>query len=137
MITVESIEHQLALCDKLAEKPEPAPAVVRHVTEEERLADPENFVQVGGSAAYAVRCKGGSRQAGRRCRRAATTGRDWCKFHGGRNSGPTSEAGLAKCGESNYRDGTETAQIRRERKAGTARMRVLSRAVDEILKFEV
>lgn len=135
MLNIESIEQQITLCDKLGKKPQPAPPMVRHVTEEERLADPENFVQVGGSAAYAVRCKGWSRQAGRRCRRAATTGRDWCKFHGGHNKGPTTREGLARCA-TRLVHGNETRQKRRDRKAGHARMRVLSRAVDELLKVE-
>jgi hypothetical protein len=135
MLTVEKLEAQLALCDKLAEKPAPAPRVSRPVDQEDARLHPENYILVAGRS-LAHRCKGHSRQAKRRCKRPASKSRDWCKFHGGNNRGPTTPEGLAKCAEVNVVHGDDTRQNRRDRKAAYARMRVLGRAADELLKYE-
>ena len=134
MLTVESIEQQLAICDKLMEKPEPAPRVSRPVDPEDARLHPEDYISVAGRN-LAHRCTAPSRQQKRRCKRAVSKGMQVCKIHGGHNRGPVTPEGLARCA-TRTTHGNETRQKRRDRKAGHARMRVLGRAVDELLANE-
>ena len=132
--TLEELKAKLAACDKLAEKPEPTPRVSHPVDPADARLHPQDFILVAGRN-LAHRCTAQSRQQKRRCKRAVSPGMRVCHNHGGKNRGPTTPEGLARCATGTVH-GNETRQKRRDRKAGHARMRVLERAVDKILKFE-
>ena len=131
MLSIENIEAQLAACDKLAEKPEPTPRVSHPVDPADARLHPQDFILVAGRN-LAHRCTAQSRQQKRRCKRVISPGMRVCHNHGGKNRGPVTPEGLAKCVTGTVH-GNETRQKRRDYRADAARMRVLSRAVDELV----
>ena len=52
-------------------------------------------------------------------------GKDVCKTHGGRSTGPKTEAGRQRCAEAKTIHGRETREARTERSLGSARLAVL------------
>lgn len=52
-------------------------------------------------------------------------GKNVCKTHGGRSTGPKTEAGLQRCSEAKTIHGRETREARTERSLASARLAVL------------
>jgi len=52
-------------------------------------------------------------------------GKRVCKTHGGRSTGPKTEAGRQRCAEAKKSHGNETRAARNERSLGSARLAVL------------
>ena len=129
--TVGELEEQLAACDRLRLKPAKK-YEVRPVSEEERLANPDDYILVAGSRAWALRCSAQSKRAKRRCLNPAMQGMKVCKWHGARG-GPKTAAGLQKCAEVATVHGNNTRQSRRDARAERASLKVLSRAVDALV----
>ena len=54
-------------------------------------------------------------------------GKRVCRFHGGKSTGPKTDAGRAACAAAKTVHGWETRKIREERKAGLKRLKVLAK----------
>lgn len=64
------------------------------------------------------RCIGVSRRTGKQCGAPAEKGRNWCRFHGGRSTGPRTAKGRQRCAEAKTIHGRETREARSERSLG-------------------
>ncbi len=60
------------------------------------------------------RCQASSRRTKRQCAAAAAVGKRVCKWHGGRSTGPRTEAGRRRCALAKTVHGTETRAMRVE-----------------------
>jgi hypothetical protein len=52
-------------------------------------------------------------------------GKNVCRFHGGKSTGPTSEAGRQRCAQARFVHGRETSSMRMERSIASARLALL------------
>ena len=52
-------------------------------------------------------------------------GKNVCRFHGGKSTGPTSEAGRQRCAQSRFVHGNETTSMRMERSIASAKLALL------------
>jgi hypothetical protein len=56
----------------------------------------EELLVTAGNRIICKRCSAKSRRSGEQCRRPAVKGKAVCDFHGGRSTGPKTEAGKAR-----------------------------------------
>ena len=82
------------------------------------------YVIAGGHIAC-NQCQGTSKRSRQRCKAPAMKGKNVCKTHGGRSTGPKTEAGRQRCAEAKTIHGRETREARNERSQGSARLAVL------------
>ena len=59
-------------------------------------------------------------------------GKNVCKTHGGRSTGPKTEAGRQRCAKAKTIHGRDTREARTERSLGSARLAVLEQAGHEL-----
>ena len=78
-----------------------------------------------GGRVICQRCQAKSKRTKQQCRAPAIKGMRVCKTHGGRSTGPKTEAGRQRCAEAKTIHGRETRQARNERSQGSARLAVL------------
>jgi hypothetical protein len=52
-------------------------------------------------------------------------GKSVCRFHGGKSTGPKSEAGRQRCAQSRFVHGRETTTMRMERRNASAKLALL------------
>ena len=52
-------------------------------------------------------------------------GKNVCRFHGGKSTGPKTKAGIAKCGQTRLVHGRETSSLRMERSIASAKLALL------------
>jgi len=52
-------------------------------------------------------------------------GKNVCRFHGGKSTGPTSEVGRQLCAQSRFVHGRETSSMRMERSIASAKLALL------------
>ncbi len=81
-----------------------------------------------------ARCAAKSKRSGEQCKKPAMRGKAVCDFHGGRSTGPKTEAGKARIAEAHTVHGRETREQRAERSAASARISQLEDAM-HILKM--
>ena len=89
------------------------------------------YVIAGGHIAC-NQCQAISKRSRQRCKAPAMKGKKVCKAHGGRSTGPTSEAGRQRCAEAKTIHGRETREARSERSLASARLAVLEQAGHEL-----
>jgi hypothetical protein len=82
------------------------------------------YVIAGGHIAC-NQCQATSKRSRQRCKAPAMKGKQVCKTHGGRSTGPKTEAGRKRCAEAKTIHGRETREARTERSLGSARLAVL------------
>ena len=82
------------------------------------------FFTLGGRV-ECNQCQARSSRTKLQCRAPAIKGKRVCKWHGGRSTGPKTEAGRQRCAEAKTIHGRETRQARNERSQGSARLAVL------------
>ena len=70
-------------------------------------------------------CQAKSKRTKLQCGAPALKGKRVCKTHGGRSTGPKTEAGRQRCAEAKTIHGRETREARSERSLGSARLAVL------------
>jgi hypothetical protein len=80
------------------------------------------------------RCTAMSKRSGEQCKKPALRGKAVCDFHGGRSTGPKTEAGKARIAAVHTVHGRETRQQRAERSAASARISRLEDAM-HVLKM--
>ena len=92
----------------------------------------EQTLKTLGGRATCQRCQANSKRTKLQCAAPALKGKRVCKTHGGRSSGPKTEAGRQRCAEAKTIHGRETREVRTERSLASARL-----AVIEALGFSI
>ena len=82
------------------------------------------FFTLGGRV-ECNQCQARSSRTKLQCRAPAIKGKRVCKWHGGRSTGPKTEAGRKRCAEAKTIHGSETREARNERSLASARLAVL------------
>ena len=82
------------------------------------------YVIAGGHIAC-NQCQAMSKRSRQRCKAPAMKGKRVCKTHGGRSTGPKTEAGRQRCAQAKTIHGRETREVRTERSLASARLAVL------------
>ena len=78
-----------------------------------------------GGRVICQRCQAKSKRTKLQCAAPALKGKRVCKTHGGRSTGPKTEAGRQRCAEAKTIHGRETREARTERSLASARLAVL------------
>lgn len=91
----------------------------------------QTLITLGGRVTC-QRCQAKSKRTKQQCRAPALKGKRVCKTHGGRSTGPKTEAGRLRCAEAKTIHGRETRKARTERSLGSARLAVLEQAAWEL-----
>ena len=87
-----------------------------------------------GGRVICQRCQAKSKRTKLQCSAPALKGKRVCKTHGGRSTGPKTEAGRQRCAEAKTIHGRETREARSQRSLASARLAVLE-AVGHKLGF--
>ena len=85
----------------------------------------EQYLQTLGGRVTCKRCLARSKRTGNQCRAPAVALKNVCRFHGGKSTGPTSEAGRQRCAQSRFVHGNETTSMRMERSIASAKLALL------------
>jgi len=88
---------------------------------------PSTFMTICGGRIRCLRCTAKSKRTGLQCGAAAARGKQRCKWHGGRSTGPKTPEGRARIAASPTTHGSETRELRAERSQGLARIAALDR----------
>jgi len=72
----------------------------------------EKYITLFGQDTPAPRCQAQSKRSKRQCRKAAIRGKQVCRIHGGKSTGPRTEQGRKRCAEAKTVHGWETRKIR-------------------------
>ncbi len=78
-----------------------------------------------GGRVICQRCQAKSKRTKLQCAAPALKGKRVCKTHGGRSTGPKTEAGRQRCAAAKTIHGRETREARNERSLASARLAVL------------
>lgn len=93
----------------------------------------ETLLTCGGNITC-TRCHATSKRTGAQCGRPAMRDKEVCDFHGGKSTGPKTEAGKARIAAALTVHGRETREQRAERSAASARISQLEDAM-HVLKM--
>jgi hypothetical protein len=85
----------------------------------------EQTLKTLGGRVICQRCQAKSKRTKLQCAAPALKGKRVCKTHGGRSTGPKTEAGRQRCAEAKTIHGRETREARTERSQASARLAVL------------
>ncbi len=85
----------------------------------------EQTLKTLGGRVTCQRCQAKSKRTKLQCAAPALKGKRVCKTHGGRSTGPKSEAGRQRCAKAKTIHGRETREARNERSLAMARLAVL------------
>jgi hypothetical protein len=85
----------------------------------------EQYLQTLGGRVTCKRCQARSKRTGNQCRAPSVALKNVCRFHGGKSTGPKTQAGIAKCGQTRLIHGRETSSMRKERSIASARLALL------------
>jgi len=75
----------------------------------------EKYITLFGQDTPAPRCQAQSKRSKRQCRKAAIRGKQVCRIHGGKSTGPRTEQGRKGCAEAKTVHGWDTRKIREVR----------------------
>ena len=93
----------------------------------------EQKLKTLGGRVICQRCQAMSKRTKLQCAAPALKGKNKvCKTHGGRSTGPKTEAGRQRCAEAKTIHGRETREARSERSLASARLAVLEQAGHEL-----
>ena len=84
----------------------------------------QTLITLGGRVSC-PRCQAKSKRTKLQCAAPALNGKLVCKTHGGRSTGPKTEAGRQRCAQAKTKTGTETRKARTDRSLASARLAVL------------
>ena len=70
-------------------------------------------------------CQAKSKRSQEKCRGPAVKGKNVCRMHGGKSTGPKTKEGRQRCAEAKTIHGFETRKTRTERAQGMRRLREL------------
>ena len=92
-----------------------------------RVSNNFTYVIAGGHIAC-NQCQATSKRSRQRCKAPAMRSSRVCKAHGGRSTGPKTEAGQQRCAEAKTTHGRESRKARTERSLASARLALLESA---------
>ena len=72
----------------------------------------EKYVTLFGRDTSAPRCQAQSKRSKQQCRKAAIRGKQVCRIHGGKSTGPMTEQGRKRCAAAKTVHGWETRKQR-------------------------
>jgi len=81
--------------------------------------------RTAGGRITCQQCQAISKRTEQQCRAPAMKGKRVCMTHGGKSTGPKTQAGRQRCAEARTIHGNETRQARTERSLASARLAVL------------
>ena len=90
--------------------------------------------RTAGGRITCQQCQAMSKRTKQQCRAPAIKGKRVCKTHGGRSTGPKTEAGRKHCAAAKIVHGNETTSKRLERREASARLALLE-MVGHTLEF--
>ena len=79
------------------------------------LETKEKYINLFGKDTVARRCQAMSKRSHHQCKKAALTGKNVCRIHGGLSTGPRTEQGRKRCAEAKFVHGFETRELREMR----------------------
>ena len=123
-ITLPEILAEMGGCKVVKKKP-----VSRHISKSEFGESPDDYLTICGKH-LALRCRGTSRHSGKRCKKAAMKGRNFCRNHGGRCCGPKTASGKMRSGFQ-IQHGRQTVAKRAHRSQKHRELQVLKRIIQE------
>ena len=85
----------------------------------------EQTLKTLGGRVICQRCQAKSKRTKLQCAAPALKGKQVCKTHGGRSTGPKTVAGRQRCAQAKTIHGRETREVRTERSLASARLAVL------------
>ncbi len=88
----------------------------------------EQTLKALGGRVTCQRCQAKSKRTKLQCAAPALKGKRVCKTHGGRSTGPKTEAGRQRCSQAKSIHGRETREARTESSLASARLAVLEEA---------
>ena len=92
------------------------------------MSNPQHLepnLQTLGGRITCPRCQAMSKHSCAQCKKPAIKGKQVCRTHGGRSTGPKTQAGRQRCAEARTIHGNETRHARTERSLASARLAVL------------
>ena len=90
----------------------------------ERL-DLQPLLSTASGKIHCPRCQAMSKHSRAQCKKPAMKGKRVCRTHGGKSTGPKTQAGRQRCADARITHGNETRQARTDRSLGVARLAVL------------
>jgi hypothetical protein len=85
----------------------------------------EQYLQTLGGRVTCKRCQARSKRSGHQCCAPAIAGKNVCRFHGGKSTGPKTPQGRQRCAQARTIHGLETTIMREERSLASARLAML------------
>ena len=85
----------------------------------------EQHLQTLGGRITCKRCQARSKRSGHQCRAPAIAGKNVCRFHGRKSTGPKTPQGRQRCAQARTIHGLETNTMREERSLASARLAML------------
>ena len=85
----------------------------------------QQVLVLGGGRITCQQCQAMSKRTRQQCRAPAMKGKRVCRTHGGKSTGPKTQAGRQRCADARTIHGNETRQARTERSLASARLAVL------------
>ena len=85
----------------------------------------EQYLLTLGGRVTCKRCQARSKRTRNQCCAPAMVGKNVCRFHGGKSTGPKSEVGRQRCAQSRWVHGNETTSMRMERSIASAELALL------------
>ena len=95
----------------------------------------EKYINLFGQEAPAPRCQAKSKRSKQQCRKAAIRGKQVCRVHGGKSTGPKTEQGRKRCAAAKTLHGWETRELRNKRADKFREMKALVRILNESTKL--
>ena len=83
----------------------------------------EQYITLAGGKITCPRCQAMSKRTKHQCGSPAMHGKRVCRIHGGKSTGPKSDAGRQRCAEAKTTNGWETRAIRAERRQKLAELK--------------
>lgn len=85
----------------------------------------ERYLFTLGGKVRCIRCNAMSKRTKQQCMAPAISGKTKCRSHGGKSTGPITDAGRNRCSNAKLLHGRETREIRSMRSLGLQRLREL------------
>jgi len=92
----------------------------------------EKYLITAGGKIKTPRCQARSKRHGGQCGAPAMRGKRVCRFHGGKSTGPTTEAGRQRIARDKTVHGRETRAIRQRRTQKTREMKDLKKLMESL-----
>lgn len=84
-----------------------------------------SFFLTAGGRIWCQQCAAKSKRTGLQCKAPAISGKNKCRFHGGKSTGPKTPEGRQRCAQARTTHGRETTAMRMERSLASARLALL------------